>query len=52
MMRPESHGMSGTSHSCHATVSLAGDHTGSKQKSAVVEQRTGQPLPSSGATPT
>jgi hypothetical protein len=31
--------MSGTSHSCHATVSLVDDQAGSKQKSAVVEQR-------------
>ena len=52
-MRPPSHGMFGTSHSCHATIRLSGDQTGSKQKSAVDERRTGHgPSASSDATAT
>ena len=34
-MRDESHGMFGTSHSCHATVLLVGDHTGPDEQPQV-----------------
>ena len=37
-MRPSSHGIAGTSHSCHTTRRPSGDHDGSKQKSASAGQ--------------
>src|SRR5690348_2466330 len=54
-MRLASHGIAGTSHSCHATHAPSGDHVGSKQKSAVLDNgcgHAGGALGSSGAART
>ena len=50
-MRLESQGMAGTSHSCHATDALSGDHPGSITKSAEPDSRRTTP-PSMVATST
>ncbi len=50
-IRDASHGMSGRSHSCHASVAPSGDHDASHAKSAC-DTRTGHSEPSSGTIAT